>query len=114
ARGRAGILGFEAALWTEYVSEGDIDLKTYPRIIAAADRGWTACPPDYEDFKTRLGNILPILERAGVKYAPLKDADPGYFRARKSIRAWRKVSGGDKEANAVYRMYMADKRKNGK
>ncbi|MDR3216540.1 MAG: beta-N-acetylhexosaminidase [Clostridiaceae bacterium] len=112
--GEKNILGFDAPLWTEYVSEADIDFKAYPRLIAAADRGWTDCAPDYADFKSRLENILSIFSGYGVKYATLVDAEPGYFRARKSLRKWKRISGGDKFAEAVYRAYIADKRKNEK
>lgn len=72
-----GCLGFEAALWTEWVKdEATIDRRIFPRLYAVADRAWSS-EVDYASFKARLAAFL----RAGKKEQTQTERDPAELRA---------------------------------
>ena len=73
------ILGMEAPLWTEYVADPvRAEYMTYPRLGAMAETGWSdRRHRDYDDFVKRLPTYLKLLDIYHVKYADLKDANPG-------------------------------------
>jgi hexosaminidase len=81
------ILGLEFPLWSEWVpNRARLDYQVYPRLTAMAETGWT--PKDKKDFKgfrRRLEKLLGRLDRFGVRYAPLNDADPPKIRRCFSI-----------------------------
>ncbi|PKO12464.1 MAG: beta-N-acetylhexosaminidase [Chloroflexi bacterium HGW-Chloroflexi-10] len=72
------ILGIEAPLWTEYVpTQARLDWQTFPRLLAFAESAWLQPQhKDYNFFEHRLQRLLPILDAAGVGYAPLEAANP--------------------------------------
>jgi hexosaminidase len=72
------VLGVEPPLWSEFVRRpARVDYQTYPRLTAFAETGWTPrAKKDYAGFTRRLGLFLRRLEVLGVKYCPLKDAEP--------------------------------------
>ena len=72
------VTGVECELWTEYIAdENALDAKLFPRIAAVAERGWSKYVRDYGDFKSRLTAAYNIFDNVGVKYATIKEADPG-------------------------------------
>jgi hexosaminidase len=81
-RGDGQILGLEACLWAEFVpNQARLDYQTYPRLPAYAETGWT--PRDlkaFSNFRQRLPAFLHRLDRLGVRYAPLKEAEPGTLK----------------------------------
>jgi len=63
------VLGTQAQLWTELVTDDRVFEKTFPRILALAEVGWT--PQDKRDgkeFARRVGAFLPRLAALGVPY----------------------------------------------
>ena len=69
------IIGFEAPLWTEFVTnEGKIFKNTFPRIFALAEATWSA-EKKYKDFKGRLCNILGIVEAYEYPFKELWKVD---------------------------------------
>lgn len=61
------VLGPQAQLWTELVTDELVFEKTFPRILALAEVGWT--PQDKRDgaeFATRLQSFLPRLDALGI------------------------------------------------
>ncbi|MEH6680943.1 MAG: family 20 glycosylhydrolase [Sediminicola sp.] len=66
------ILGVEAPLWSETISEiGELEYLAFPRIIGYAELGWTTDGNrDWENYRVRLGNQAPYLDRMDVKYYP--------------------------------------------
>jgi hexosaminidase len=63
------VLGVQAQLWTELVDDGHVFAKTFPRILALAEAGWT--PQDQRDlseFARRLDAFLPRLTAMGIPY----------------------------------------------
>ncbi|MEE4360398.1 MAG: family 20 glycosylhydrolase [Pseudomonadales bacterium] len=78
ARGR--ILGGEACLWGELVTEALLDVRLYGRLAAVAERLWS--PPEScaaSDFMTRLPCFLAQLEGT-TACRPLSGSIPGLFR----------------------------------
>jgi hexosaminidase len=64
------ILGGQANLWTEYMPTVEqLQYMSYPRAFAIAEKLWLdqSCS-DYEDFKSRLPNILKHLDYLGINY----------------------------------------------
>ena len=72
------ILGLEFPLWTEWVpGRARLDYQAYPRLPAMAETAWT--PKNRKnlgDFRRRLPGFLSRLDRLGVHYAPLHEAEP--------------------------------------
>jgi len=66
------ILGIEAPLWSETISNSDeLEYLAFPRAIGYAELGWTIPENrDWENYKVRLANQAPFLDRMGVKYYP--------------------------------------------
>ena len=92
------VLGLEAPMWTEWVpTRARLDYQTYPRLTAFAETGWSQREAkDWPGFQRRLSHFLPRLDELGVLYAPLKDAEPTWFRrmfgALSIARAQRKTA----------------------
>lgn len=66
------ILGIEAPLWSETISNiEELEYLAFPRAIGYAELGWTTQENrNWENYKTRLANQVPFLERMNVNYYP--------------------------------------------
>ncbi|ULC58828.1 beta-N-acetylhexosaminidase [Flaviramulus sp. BrNp1-15] len=66
------ILGVEAPLWSETISTiEELEYLAFPRVIGYAELGWTTQKNrDWENYKLRLANQAPFLNRMNVKYYP--------------------------------------------
>ena len=66
------ILGIEAPLWSETISNFDeMAYLAFPRIIGYAELGWTIQENrNWDNYKSRLANQAPYLKREDVKYYP--------------------------------------------
>lgn len=66
------ILGVEAPLWSETISNIDeLEYLAFPRVIGYSELSWsTPENRDWENYKVRLANQAPFLERMDVKYYP--------------------------------------------
>jgi len=64
------ILGVQANVWTEYISDGPmVEIMAYPRACAVAEVAWTpAAQKDWEDFSRRLQTHLQRLDALDVNY----------------------------------------------
>lgn len=71
------ILGIEAPLWSETISTmAELEYLAFPRAIGYAELGWsTAENRDWENYKVRLGNQAPYLDRMNVQYFPAEQID---------------------------------------
>lgn len=69
---RDQILGVEAPLWSETISNIDeLEYLAFPRVIGYSELSWsTEENRDWEDYKGRLGRQAPFLDRMDVKYYP--------------------------------------------
>jgi hexosaminidase len=66
------ILGLEAPLWSETISDiGELEYLAFPRAIGYSELSWsTQENRDWENYKVRLANQAPFLDRMNVKYYP--------------------------------------------
>lgn len=73
------ILGTEACLWTEYISnEHDAEFMTFPRACALAEVGWTPLKQkNYQGFTERLDENLKHLENVPVSFAKFYQNNEG-------------------------------------
>jgi len=64
------ILGVEAALWTETVTNmNDIEYMVFPRLSGYAEIGWTpATERNWEEYKVRLGNHAPRYKALDIDF----------------------------------------------
>ena len=64
------ILGVQANLWVEYVSTTQhVEHMAWPRLIALSEVAWTQPEnKDWNNFKMRVNNAIPVLEKKG--YSP--------------------------------------------
>jgi len=73
---RAGVLGAQAQLWTEYIpTRRHLDYMTYPRACALAQVLWTGeGRENWAAFALRLAEHLRRLDRLRVAYRPPSDS----------------------------------------
>ncbi|MDP9816993.1 beta-N-acetylhexosaminidase [Spirilliplanes yamanashiensis] len=72
ADGPGRVLGVQAQVWSEYVPTPElVEYRTYPRLAALAEVGWSGEGGDVADFRTRLAEHIARLDAAGVNYRPL-------------------------------------------
>lgn len=66
------ILGIEAPLWSETISNIDeLEYLAFPRAIGYSELSWSIEENrDWENYKIRLANQAPYLDRMDVKYYP--------------------------------------------
>ena len=66
------ILGVEAPLWSETISNIDeLEYLAFPRVIGYSELSWSIPENrDWEDYKIRLADQAPFLDRMNVKYYP--------------------------------------------
>ena len=71
------ILGVEAPLWSETISNIDeLEYLAFPRIIGYSELSWSIKENrDWENYKVRLADQAPFLDRMDVKYYPSKLID---------------------------------------
>ena len=69
---KENILGVEAPLWSETVSNMDeVEYLAFPRMIGYSELSWsTEENRNWENYKVRLGNQAPYLDKMNVKYYP--------------------------------------------
>lgn len=66
------ILGIEAPLWSETISNiSELEYLAFPRIIGYAELGWTTEENrNWDNYKIRLANQTPYLKRMNVAFYP--------------------------------------------
>jgi hexosaminidase len=71
ADGPGHLLGVQAQVWSEYLPTTSlVEYRTYPRLAALAEVGWSGPGHDVGDFEVRLAWHLGRLDQAGVAYRP--------------------------------------------
>jgi len=70
--GEDSILGVEAPLWTETLTNiRELESMAFPRLAAFAEIGWAGqSARDWEDFKARLGGQGPRWRAMGINFYP--------------------------------------------
>ena len=76
-RGGEEVLGIEACLWTESLSDAaQADRYLFPRIAAVAEAAWTlADRKDWDSFRARLGMLGGRWTRQGQEYSAVEGVD---------------------------------------
>ncbi len=71
------ILGIEAPLWSETISNSaELEYLAFPRAIGYAELGWSQPENrNWEDYKLRLAQQVPYLNRMNVNFYPSKLID---------------------------------------
>lgn len=79
----ARILGIEAGIWTEFISDQKrMEYMTYPRLAAVAEKAWTPEDGlDWELFQERLIKQYKRYGEAGINYR-IPDLDPDERRIK--------------------------------
>jgi hexosaminidase len=72
--GKDNILGIEAALWTETISNmDDMEYMVFPRLPGLAEVGWTPSGErNWEEYKVRLGNHGIRFKAMDINFYPSK------------------------------------------
>ena len=72
--GRDNIIGLEAPLWTETVTNiKDAEYLAFPRMPGIAEIGWTAAKNrNWDEYKVRLGNHAKRFKAMDINYYPSK------------------------------------------
>lgn len=72
--GRDNIIGIEAALWSETVTDmKEIEYMTFPRLPGLAEIGWThSTLRNWDEYKMRLGNQAKRFKAMNINYYPSK------------------------------------------
>lgn len=78
------ILGVEAPLWSETVSEiSELEYLAFPRLIGVAELGWSVEENrNWENYKERLVNQTPYLNKMKINYFPSKRVDWKKIKAK--------------------------------
>lgn len=75
------VLGGEACLWTEYITEPQMDSRLFPRLAGIAEALWCGREhrPTFDDFQTRLKPWQARREAVGVCFGPAyrHELEPG-------------------------------------
>ena len=76
--GRKNVLGVEAPIWTEWVEDfRRMGYQCFPRLLALAERGWTAPGMrGYDEFKRVAELQRTALAARGIEMAPYDEWDP--------------------------------------
>lgn len=69
---KENILGIEAPLWSETISNmEELEYLAFPRMIGYSELSWSVEENrNWENYKVRLGNQAPYLDKMNVKYYP--------------------------------------------
>jgi len=65
------ILGVQANLWTEYITDfKQVQYMIFPRLMALSEVGWgTSDPKNYKEFENRVISQFKVLDKMNVNYA---------------------------------------------
>ncbi len=74
---KSNILGIEAPLWSETISNSaELEYLAFPRVIGYAEIGWSMPQNrNWENYKKRLADQTPYLERKNINYYKTKLID---------------------------------------
>ena len=83
AEEKARVLGGEATMWAEYVTEENIDSRIWPRTAAIAERLWS--PGDVRDVDSMYSRLGVVSQRLSTT---------GWSTGRDSGRMLERIAGG--------------------
>lgn len=62
------ILGGECNMWSERAPQSKVDSKVFPRLIAMSEVLWSGSDGYFEEFRQRLADHYPMLDKLDVNY----------------------------------------------
>jgi hexosaminidase len=84
----AGLLGYEACLWTESVDTPEkLERRLFPRIAALAEKNWSG-KGSYRDFLRRLESWIGKARSRGVATLSIAESDPKGQDRRRQTEAY--------------------------
>ena len=91
-----GLIGLEAALWTEHIAEsGKLHRHLFPRLYIAAELGWSGEHGPYRTFLSRLKSLCDLARAWGVTPMPQEKWNPrGRERRTDALDFFQKMNGG--------------------
>lgn len=83
----SNVLGYEGELWSEWIADSEkLELSAFPRLQALSECAWSQDKQkNFHDFKKRLDDYKPILEKRGINYAVDEIAIPNDKKQQKLI-----------------------------
>ncbi len=103
------VLGPQAQLWTELITDDLVFEKTFPRILALAEVGWTPQEKREDaEFSRRVQALLPRLDALGIPYyqppAPLGTWSPEVVSETWKELEWNATAGVKKPGSLDVRL----------
>ena len=88
--GASSVIGVECCLWTEFVRTfEDLCVKLFPRLTAAAERGWSGYPSrTYREYREALPALQPYIKNAGIPMPEPERWDPGTVARLKEVTSF--------------------------
>lgn len=86
------IAGTECLIWTEFIRDRTrMEKLCWPRYAASAEVGWCGIGrPGYDDFTSRLENVLPIFDQYGIAYTEKESWVPNKELKNQQLREFSK------------------------
>ena len=107
---KQGLLGLEAALWTEHISTPEkLHRQLFPRLYALGELGWRGGHGSRRGFYRRMEDLCAGAERCGITPMPREDWDPrGKKRQEEALGFFQKMNGGVLEDTVPENIHKAE------
>ncbi len=64
------IIGAQGNVWTEYMKTSDhVEYMVFPRIFALSEVVWAENRPSFDDFKSKVIGMYPVLDKMDINYS---------------------------------------------
>ena len=107
---RPGLLGLEAALWTEHISDpGKLQRQLFPRLYALGELGWRGGHGARRGFYRRMEKLCALGRASGITPMPREGWDPkGKQRQQEALGFFQKMNGGVLEDTVAENVHKAE------
>ena len=107
---RPGLLGLEAALWTEHISDpGKLHRQLFPRLYALGELGWRGGHGARRGFYRRMETLCALGQSMGIAPMPREGWDPkGKQRQQEALGFFQKMNGGVLEDTVAENVHKAE------
>lgn len=107
---KPGLLGLEAALWTEHISDpGKLQRQLFPRLYALGELGWRGGHGARHGFYRRMEKLCALGRASGITPMPREGWDPkGKQRQQEALGFFQKMNGGVLEDTVAENVHKAE------
>ena len=107
---KPGLLGLEAALWTEHISDpGKLHRQLFPRLYALGELGWRGGHGARHGFYRRMETLCALGQSMGIAPMPREGWDPkGKQRQQEALGFFQKMNGGVLEDTVAENVHKAE------